>query len=251
MNNYERGFASWSDPLSLQYHTKQWAEQKESTKNFNKFFQNELKNSTRVIDLGAGAGAATYFLSQNHPKTHFIGVDQSEKLIDIANGMQIAKEAANLRFEVGNWFDLRHPQDSIDGVVSLQTLSWLPELEAPMSQIFLKIKPKWIGLSSLFYDGGITCKIEVHEHIRERKTFYNVYSLKELNRFANSFGYEVTRSKKFNLEIDLPKPKNLDLMGTYTERVQRKIGFERLQISGPLLLNWKFVLISRIKNDVK
>jgi ubiquinone/menaquinone biosynthesis C-methylase UbiE len=190
-------------------------------------------------------------LAQNHPKTSFIGVDQSEELIAIANGIQITKEAANLRFEVGNWFDLKHPPESTDGVVSLQTLSWLPEMEIPMSQIFLTIKPKWIGISSLFYDGDITCKIEVYEHIRNRKTFYNVYSLRELNRFANSFGYEVTLSKKFNLEIDLPKPNNIDLMGTYTERVQRKIGYERLQISGPLLMNWRFVLISRIKNVVK
>lgn len=101
MTDYETGFASWSDPFSLDYRTKQWVEQKESTKAFNEFF-NQSKSSTRVIDLGAGTSASTYFLAQNHPKTSFIGVDQSEELIEIANGIQITKKAANLSFEVGN-----------------------------------------------------------------------------------------------------------------------------------------------------
>ena len=117
-----------------------------------------------------------------------------------------------------------------------------------MIQIFLKIKPSWVGLSSLFYEGDITCNIEVFEHVRNRKTLYNVYSLKELNRLANRYGYEVTATQKFDLGIDLPKPDNADLMGTYTERVQREIDFERIQISGPLLMNWKFVLLTRIKS---
>lgn len=135
----------------------------------------------------------------------------------------------------------------VDGVVSLQTLSWLPEMVNPMTQIFEVIKPGWIGLTSLFYEGDISCRIEVFEHSRGRKTFYNVYSLKELNRLAIKYGYEIVKSNRFDIEIDIPKPTNTDLMGTFTEKIEGSSDYKRLQISGPLLMNWYFVLIKKIQ----
>jgi hypothetical protein len=135
----------------------------------------------------------------------------------------------------------------VDGVISLQTLSWLSEMEQPMAQIFRVINPKWIGLSSLFYEGDISCRIEVFEHVRNMKTFYNVYSIKELSRLAFEYGYEVKQFKRFDIGIDIPKSSNIDLMGTFTEKVQRGVEYERLQISGPLLMNWCFVLVTKIQ----
>ena len=134
----------------------------------------------------------------------------------------------------------------IDGVISLQTLSWLPEMRNPMTQIFEVIKPDWIGLTSLFYEGEISCRIEVFEHSRSRKSFYNVYSLKELSRLAVEYGYEIVKSNRFDIETDIPKPTNIDIMGTFTEKIEGSSGYKRLQISGPLLMNWYFVLIKKI-----
>ena len=135
----------------------------------------------------------------------------------------------------------------VDGVISLQALSWLPEMKNPMTQIFEVIQPNWIGLTSLFYEGDISCRIEVFEHSRSRKTFYNVYSLKELNRLAGEHEYEIVKYDRFDIEIDIPKPRNIDLMATFTEKVEGSSDYQRLQISGPLLMNWYFVLIKRIQ----
>ena len=116
----------------------------------------------------------------------------------------------------------------------------------PMTQIFEVIKPNWIGLTSLFYDGDISCRIEVIEHSRNKKTFYNVYSLNQLNQLAVQYGYEIVKSKRFDIEIDIPKPTNYDLMGTFTEKIEGSSDYNRLQFSGPLLMNWYFVLIKEI-----
>ncbi len=236
---------SWVDPLSMEYHTKQWYEPKESTKAFSNFFSKELTNSKSVLDLGSGAGAATYYLASRNLKTNFIGLDQSTELVDFANEYSKNFDLKNLTFGSGNWFNLDEKWGQVDGVISLQTLSWLPEMRVPMIQIFDVIKPDWIGLSSLFYEGDISCRIEVFEHARRRKTFYNVYSLKELNRLADQHQYEIFKFDRFDINIDLPKPKNLDLMGTFTEKVEGNSDYQRLQISGPLLMNWYFVLIKK------
>lgn len=154
----------------------------------------------------------------------------------------------NLSFEVGDWFDLEQKLsvERFDGVVSLQTLSWLPEMRIPMTQIFKVINPNWIGISSLFYEGDISCKIEVFEHTIGKKVHYNVYSLKNLNRLAHEYGYEIVKFEPFEIGIDIPKPENIDHMGTYTRKITGQSGDLRLQISGPLLMNWYFVLLQKV-----
>jgi SAM-dependent methyltransferase len=245
--NQSTGETSWIDPLSMEYHAKQWNEPKESTKAFSNFFSFELSTSKSVLDIGSGAGAATHYLASRNLNTSFIGLDQSKELVDFAKKTSKNFDLKNLSFHTGDWFNLDKKWGAIDGVISLQTLSWLPEMRSPMAQIFDTIKPDWIGLTSLFYEGDISCKIEVFEHIRNRKTFYNVYSLKELNRLAVEHKYEIFKFDRFDIDIDLPKPKNIDFMGTFTEKVEGGLDYQRLQISGPLLMNWYFVLIKKMQ----
>ena len=66
------GGTSWIDPLSMDYHMKQWTEPKESTKAFSEFFSNELSRSKSIIDIGAGAGAATYYLANRNSGTEIV-----------------------------------------------------------------------------------------------------------------------------------------------------------------------------------
>ena len=246
-NDPNSGGTSWIDPVSNEYHMKQWTEPKESTKAFGKFFSKELSESQSIIDIGAGAGAATYYLAREYPDTNFIGIDHSSELIEMAKKAMEGLELSNLSYDSGDWFDFDNKWKNVNGVISLQTLSWLPEMRRPMTQIFEVIKPNWIGLSSLFYDGDISCKIEVYEHTQKRKTLYNVYSLKELNRLAAEFNFEIVNAEQFEIPIDIPKPKNIDIMGTYTEKIEQNLYHKRLQISGPLLMNWHFVLLKKIE----
>jgi ubiquinone/menaquinone biosynthesis C-methylase UbiE len=203
--------------------------------------------SQSILDIGAGAGAATYYLAHRNLQADFIGIDYSNEIIDIAKKTSREFNLTNLSFETGDWFNLDKKWAGVGGVISLQTLSWLPEMKNPMTQIFEVIKPDWIGLTSLFYEGDISCRIEVFENIRSRKSFYNVYSLKELNRLAFEYGYEIVKSNRFDIEIDIPKPTNIDLMGTFTEKIGGSSDYRRLQISGPLLMNWFFVLIKKTR----
>lgn len=234
------------DKAAYDYHLMQWMEQKQSTKHFADFIGSSLATSRRVIDLGCGGGAATFYLAQQNPNTQVLGIDYSADLVALAGKLAADNNASNLQFGTGDWFDLSTRND-VDGVVSLQTLSWLPEFERPLSEIFHKLNPQWVGLTSLFYEGDISCTIEVNEHARDRRSFYNVYSIPALARYVGKHGYKISRQSRFLIDVDIKKPDSSDSMGTYT--VPLKEGpdsrSERLQISGPLLMNWYFLLIEK------
>ena len=227
------------------YHLDQWSKEKESTKEFLKFFRSELSNANRILDLGSGAGAVTTYIAKEFLSTNFIGIDISPELINLAMVMSSKEKLKNLDFQIGDWLNCEFPCEDIDGVMSIATLSWLSEIVSPMTCLFSKVKPKWIALSSLFYEGDISCRIEVNEHKKNSTSFYNVYSIQELERLANKFHYKITRFQSFEIGIDIARPIDIDSMGTYTVRVEDFTREKRLQISGPLNMPWYFVLLTR------
>lgn len=231
----------------LLYHKKQWDSPKESTKAFEIFIRNHLKTTNNVLDLGAGAGAgaATAFIAEKHQNIQFTAADYVNDYLKIGKALSQEKGISNLNFHEMDWFNIE-PTDGYDAVISLQTLSWLPEPREPMIQIFENIKPKWIGLTSLFYEGDISCSIEVNEHSNNKKYFYNVYSLPNIERICSSYRYTIKKIEKFDIPFDIDRPNNKDAMGTYTKRViNDDTSTERLQISGPILMPWYMILIER------
>jgi len=232
------------DDHAYDYHLKQWNNPKRSTVSFQDFISKKIQSSANILDLGCGAGASTAFIARHAINCHFHGLDLSSDLINIGNRNSILFNIKNISFSKGNIYELNY-YSGVDGVISLQTLSWLPDYQEPIIEFIDKISPKWMAFSSLFYEGDISCRIEVTEHARDRKTFYNVYSLKEFNRFLGNYGYSITEYKKFLIDIDINKDTNLDVMSTYTQRTIDDSEEIRLQISGPLLMNWYFVMIEK------
>jgi SAM-dependent methyltransferase len=234
------------DEIDYRYHQVQWETPKESTLVFESFASQHISTSKNIIDLGAGSGAATAFLATRHNSTHFTAFDYSSELTQLGSKMAASQGIKNLSFEQGDWFNMS-PTKNFDGCISLQTLSWLPDCEKPLVAIFKDIKPKWIAITSLFYEGDISCRIEVEEH--KRKSFYNVYSLPAISRLCQVNGFSLVKAVPFEIGINIEKSPNLDIMGTYTRVLvsgnDKK--FERTQISGPLLMNWYMLLIKKIK----
>jgi SAM-dependent methyltransferase len=242
---------SWSDSISMEYHAKQWDSPKQSTLELERFLREQVSKSKEIVDLGCGTGAATYFIASRHENCNFLGIDQDNLLIEAAQTtLRTKKKVKNLQFKNGDCFNLSNLKgNSVDGVLSLQTLSWLDSWEEPMKQIYENLKPDWIGISSLFYPGDISAEIRILEPVRERATNYNVISIKELNRHANTYGYEVKIFEEFEISIDLPKPTNEDIMGTYTLKAEKGNVYSRLQVSGPILMPWFFVLVEKISSN--
>jgi len=234
------------DDQGYKYHQNQWTQPKESTLAFEEFVSTYLENSNNVLDLGAGAGAATAYLANKYPRVRFTALDYSKELIEIGKSISASKNIKNLNFIQGDWYNLKLNED-YDSCISLQTLSWLPDYQDPLIAIFNSLKPKWIALTSLFYEGDITCRVEVDEHTRSRKTFYNIYSIPAIERLCKKYNYKISKISPFVIKRDLEKPDNPDLMSTYTKICLSETsgGQERIQLSGPLLMNWYMLIIEQ------
>jgi hypothetical protein len=58
-------------------------------------------------------------------------------------------------------------------------------------------------------------------------------------KFFREKGFSKFEYIPFEIDIDLPKPVGTGFDGTYTETLKNG---ERIQISGPILMSWYFVL---------
>jgi len=226
-----------TDQESLKYHLRQWQEPYRSTVHFADFLESKLEVADYVVDVACGSGGPTWYLANRFPSTRFVGLDISEELI------AHARPARNLEFECGDCTNLG-VRFGVDGVIGIQMLHTLADPSLPIHQIATRIRPQWMAFSTLIYDGNINCKIVVSEPMLPRMSYYNIYGLPGLTYAARQQGYELTRYKKFDIDMDLPRPDNPDVMGTYTINTETS----KLQCSGPLVLPWGFVLFERRVN---
>ena len=129
------------DAAAMAYHFGQWSSPKESTLALAHFVADRIAGADQVIDMACGAGAATAHLAAQHPATRFVGLDLSARLVNAANAYAAQRGLANLGFEQADWYELA-PRTGVDGVVSLQTLSWLPDFRAPLAALFERCQPR-------------------------------------------------------------------------------------------------------------
>lgn len=228
-----------------QYHLLQYKEIYRSTVFFEKWLEEliDLESDSKILDLACGGGANTNYLAEKHKKVKFTGIDLNEELIRTAD--EIAKEAGieNIKFYRGDWYDLdRSLKNQFDGVISLQTLSWLSDYKEPLEKI-CELNPKWMAMSSLFYEGKINyfIKVEDYERTPAELMNYNIYSIELVREFLFEKGYKNFKYVPFEIDIDIERPIHRDI-GTYTVKTSDN---KRIQISAGLMMPWYFIFASK------
>lgn len=197
-----------------------------------------------ILDAGCGLGHSLFFLDQLSPDSNYLGVDQTAVYIDEAKRLFVDME--NFSFEVGNVEDLpKKYKKAFDVSISRAVISWLPYYHEFVKALMDTTK-KHIFISSLFYDGDIDFitnikmfKGESGKSDKIANECRNMYSLPHFKKFVMGLGAKNIEVTDFEINIDLPKPP-VDQMGTYTEKLENG---KRLQISGAVLMNWKWIRI--------
>lgn len=239
----------WDDP-EYEYHEKQYTNVYRSTVLFCDWL-NELgflntNIPLNILDMCCGQGANVYYMSQRYPTNSFTGIDISEELVIRGNDFYIRKGLKNCRLLKDDLYNMQSDLGILDGIVSFQTLSWLPESKTALNKL-ASLDAGWIALTSLFFDGDVECRVHVDDFsihngkTNPRQSFYNIYSIERVRNILADYGYRHFCYMPFEIDENLPNPQSRG-MGTYTEELKNG---HRLQISGPLLMPWYFIAASK------
>jgi ubiquinone/menaquinone biosynthesis C-methylase UbiE len=237
----------WLDTPKLDYHERQLTEVYRSTVLFFDWLEKigYINSHSRltILDLATGLGANLAYMGSRFPNCKFIGVDLNPDFVKKGNAILRERKIDNSRIILGDWYNLEDVfTDAFDGVISLQTLGWLPEFREPLAAI-AKLNPRWMAHSSLFYDGPVSATVETQTYDEDsnelRKLFYNVYSIPVVKKFLCDHGYVNYQCVPFEIDIDIP---NTGEFRTYTEKTADG---RRIQISGPVFMPWYFIAAER------
>src|SRR5512138_2212190 len=76
------------------------------------FFLPHLRPGMRLLDCGCGMGALTTSLAEWLAPGEVIGFDREQSQIDAARDWAGEKGVGNVRFELGNIYEIAHPDAS-------------------------------------------------------------------------------------------------------------------------------------------
>jgi SAM-dependent methyltransferase len=218
----------------------------ESTKEAFEILKKKKLINLNTLDLACGNGENLFFLKKKYNnKKYCLGLDFNKKLIKLCSKYNHFK---NLEFKYGNILKLnKNLIDKFKLITSFQTLSWLNNYEKASLEM-IKLNSDFIFISSLFWEGLIDFNIKLN--ILKNKNwpkqklyskYYNIYSLNNFLSFYKKNNYKTILCKRFLIKKTLKNNFNYN-MGTYTIKNKKK----NIQISGPLIMNWYFIIFKKI-----
>ena len=148
-----------------------------------------LKPGDLVLDVGCGAGTKAHYLTQNGLKV--IGVDFSEKMIDIAR-----REVPGVKFQVMDMYDLSQLEKKFNGIFVqaallhvpktevLKVLAGFTELLKPGGYLYVGVKEPWPGQK----EEGI---LKENDYGYDYERFFSYFTLEEIKRYFTNLGMTV------------------------------------------------------------
>ncbi len=200
----------WESEHTMDWHKKQYSEPKRMTVAFEKFIskQRDISNA-HILDLACGGGGTDVWLFEKHPNLYIDGIDIADKAFDFFNAYASPKAKEHIKLYKGDWFNLdKSLVGKYDGVMSLQSLSWLEDWKVPVEKV-CELKPEWMAFSSLFYEGKINYQIRLTDYELKgesapyQETYYNIYSIPLVKDFLEKQGYKHFIAEPFEIDIDL------------------------------------------------
>jgi SAM-dependent methyltransferase len=240
-----------SKTTPLGYFTNQLKNPYQSTIQFFDFLNQKcsINSDSVIVDACCGSGTNSFYAASKYKFKKIVGFDYQDEFLDIANlykNNNLNQFKSDIQFVNSDIYNIKIDIDEkVDGVILLQTLSWLTDWKRALDQMN-SLGSKWIAISSLFYEGMIESEITIKKFKKDQKdpilVPYNVYSIPIVEEYMRDLGYVNFYWKKFEMGIELEKPTDADNMGTYTKKT---IDGETLQISGPIMLPWYFLVATR------
>ena len=218
----------------------------QSTLDFENFLiRNKVLNSKtkNILDIGCGLGANLRYFSEKNPDKNFFGWDYSKKQIKLA---KFYNKKLKKNFFIKDALKKNRSKIKFDLIYSIHTFCVFKKIEKAIYSI-TKLKPNWIAINSLFFDGYLDILI----HMRDLKNKsisdsdpdadFNIHSLPNTKKIFKRCGYKVVKTKQYFPKKKILKPKG---RGSYTIKSEFN---KNTTFSGPVYLPWYFLLAKKIK----
>ena len=148
------------------------------------------KERYRCLDIGCGIGYSTLALARAHPEIDFVGIDLSEKQIEMASETAAGEELGNIRFQSRNFLDLDQDGEPYDIIYCYGVFSWCPrELQSPLlKKMPLLLAPSGVALVSYnvfpgWHSRGILREVMLQGVDRSHSPGEQVRAAKEFTEF--------------------------------------------------------------------
>ena len=105
------------------------------------FLLSYLRKGQRLLDLGCGQGSITTGLAQAVAPGEVVGLDMEEKAINVARERAAEEGVSNVRFEVGNAYNLSFESDYFDVTYSNGVLDHLHHPGDALKEVWRVLKP--------------------------------------------------------------------------------------------------------------
>ena len=205
-----------NDKELLAYHRRQYDEMYRSTE----FLIGQLKSewageeSLDVLDVGTGGGANLYYVAKEFPEFRFTGIDINEYFVKEAEEKHSELGIKNTSFKVAGFEDIKEEYDVIGSTQVLEVVT-MDKARALKEICFQKAK-KGVYFLAMFTDKKLDYEINIHDYIYDKVIPYNIYSIPQINNLASKYGFRLTNSEEFVINMELPN--NHEGRGTYTRR---------------------------------
>src|SRR4029077_2202508 len=101
-----------------------------------------LPIGSRVLDVCCGAGASALPAAEAvGPTGSVIGVDLAKQLLESARTKAIQRHLGNIEFEVGDMLSMRFPSGSVDAVVCVFGIFFVPDMATAVSELWQRVRP--------------------------------------------------------------------------------------------------------------
>jgi len=207
-------------------------EEMESAKAICAIINKIYKPGMTVLDVGCGAGHYLRSLMNRVDKDiNYTGFDATPYYIELAQ-----KAFPNHTFKVGDIFDISFENNTFDLVICNNVLLHLPPDPAKAIQELVRVSKKNVIIRALFADRNYIVK-EIHGDSFTDFNYFNMYT------------EDYYRGTLENHPVNVTIEKDNDFKEFHNEKETNNATATKvvngIQISGNLMLDWRFIMIDK------
>merc|ERR1719498_224390 len=206
--------------------------------------QRSLDSSNlKFLDVGCANGEFFYYLNKLYPTAQKVGIDLTEKFINVAKGLKLQ----NTKFLTADVFEYAEQNlETFDILTCFSVIQIFQDPAPILEALFKMIKP-----GGLLIGHGCFNPHNVSVNVRFRddsvvetegvwRSDFNQHSQKEIKQIASRFSKEWS-IKEFDFGVDIPKKSGAPSINNWTEKLANG---KRIIVNGANIINHKAYLVA-------